>query len=80
MGREDAPALYYASAANGSSEFAAPRAVPGEGWVPPSLTKLAVDEQGTVWLAHDDRRADTGSIRRIRIGDGRVFQVQQIGR
>ena len=67
-GREGAAGLFHAVSRDGGRSFGAPQAVLAGDWVPPSTARLAVTDDGTVWLAYEDRRPETPVVRVARVG------------
>jgi hypothetical protein len=78
-GAEERQGLWYTREAPDGRSFDEPEPLQTGGWVPVSQVKLAVAQDGAVWIAWDDRRPEQPIVRvavrergRIRVLDSTV--------
>jgi hypothetical protein len=76
-GREGAAGLYRTTSSDRGETFGPARAVLTGDWVPPSTARLSAAEDGSVWLAWEDRRTDEPRIHLARVAAERAGAVEE---
>ena len=80
-GREDGPGIFHVVSTDGGASFGPAAALVTRASLPASLVSLAADEEGAVWAAWDDKRADPARVQLARVDQGGVSRVARtVGR